>query len=156
MLYSRSSFFFFPWKWKWSCVRLFVTPWTVAYNLPSMGFSRQECWSGLPFLSPGDLPDPGIKPGSPALQADGLPSEPPGKLFFFFLNIYLLKYNWLTMFQVHSKLIQLCIYTYIVFEIIFHYRLLQYIDYSSLWYTVNICCLLHIYFLIRNLAFYSY
>ena len=44
-----------------------------------MGFSRQECWSGLPFPSPGDLPDPGIEPGSPALQADTLPSEPPGK-----------------------------------------------------------------------------
>ena len=46
---------------------------------PSMGFSRQEYWSGLPFLSPGDLPDLGIKPGSPVLQADSLPSEPPGK-----------------------------------------------------------------------------
>ena len=45
----------------------------------SMGFSRQEYWSGLPFLSPGDLPDPGIKPGSPALEADALTSEPPGK-----------------------------------------------------------------------------
>ena len=45
----------------------------------SMGFSRQEHWSGLPFSSPGDLPDPGIEP-SPALQADSLPSEPPGKL----------------------------------------------------------------------------
>ena len=44
-----------------------------------MGFSRQEYWSGLPFPSPGDLPDPGIKPGSPVLQADSLPSEPPGK-----------------------------------------------------------------------------
>ena len=44
-----------------------------------MGFSRQECWSGLPFPSPGDLPDPGIEPGSSALQADALPSEPPGK-----------------------------------------------------------------------------
>ena len=63
-----------------SCPRLFATPWTVAYQaLPSMGFSRQECWSGLPFPSPGDLPDPGIKPGSPTLQADALPSEPPGK-----------------------------------------------------------------------------
>ena len=63
-----------------SCVRLFATPWTVAYQVPpSMGFSRQECWTGLPFASPGDLPDPGIKPGSPALQADVLPSEPPGK-----------------------------------------------------------------------------
>ena len=46
---------------------------------PSMGFSRQEDWSGLPFLSPQDLPDPGIEPRSPALQADALPSEPPGK-----------------------------------------------------------------------------
>ena len=63
-----------------SHVRLFVAPWTVAYQAPpSMDFSRQEYWSGLPFPSPGDLPDPGIKPGSPALQADTLPSEPPGK-----------------------------------------------------------------------------
>ena len=46
---------------------------------PSMEFSRQEHWSGLPFPSPGDLPDPWIKPGSPTLQADALPSEPPGK-----------------------------------------------------------------------------
>ena len=57
-----------------------MTPWTIAYQAsPSMGFSRQECWSGLPFPSPGDLPDPGIEPRSPALQADTLPSEPPGK-----------------------------------------------------------------------------
>ena len=63
-----------------SRVRLFATPRTVAYQAPpSMGFSRQECWNGLPFSSPGDLPDPGIEPGSPALQADALPSEPPGK-----------------------------------------------------------------------------
>ena len=62
-----------------SRVRLFATPWTVAYQAPpSMGSSRQECWSGLPFPSPGDLPDPGIEPGSPALQADVLLSEPPG------------------------------------------------------------------------------
>ena len=62
-----------------SRVQLFETPWTVAYQAPlSMGFSRQECWSGLPFPSPGDLPDPGIEPWSPALQADALPSEPPG------------------------------------------------------------------------------
>ena len=46
---------------------------------PSMEFSRQGYWNGLPFPSPGDLPDPGIEPGSPALQADTLPSEPPGK-----------------------------------------------------------------------------
>ena len=55
-----------------------MTPWTAAHQaLPSMGFSRQEYWSGLPFPSPGDLPDPEIEPGSPALQADALPSEPP-------------------------------------------------------------------------------
>ena len=61
-----------------SRVRLFATPWTVAYQTsPSRGFSRQEYWSGLPFSSPGDLPDPGIEPRSPALQADALTSEPP-------------------------------------------------------------------------------
>ena len=65
-----------------SRVRLFATPWTVAYQAPpSMEFSRQEYWSGLPFPSPGDLPDPGIKPWSPALEADTLPFEPPGKPF---------------------------------------------------------------------------
>ena len=60
-----------------SHVRLFMTPWTVAYqDPPSMGFSRQEYWSGLPFPSPGDIPDPGIEPGSPVLQANTLPSKP--------------------------------------------------------------------------------
>ena len=59
-------------KWsevKWlSHVGLFATPWTVAYQAPpSMGFSRQEYWSGVPFPSPGELPDPGIEPGSPTL-----------------------------------------------------------------------------------------
>ena len=64
-----------------SRVRLFATPGTVTNQAsPSMGFSRQEYWSGLPFPSPGDLPDPGIEPGSPALEADALTSEPPGKL----------------------------------------------------------------------------
>ena len=59
-----------------SRVRLFVTPWTVAYQAPpSMGFSRQEYWSGLPFPSPGDLPNPGIEPRSPAFQADALTSK---------------------------------------------------------------------------------
>ena len=57
-----------------------ATSWTVAHRAPlSMGFSKQEYWSGLPFPSPGDLTDPGIKPRSPALQADSLSSEPPGK-----------------------------------------------------------------------------
>ena len=55
-------------------------PWTVAHQAPpSMGFSRQEYWSGLPFPSPGDLPDPGIELRSPTLQADALSSAPPGK-----------------------------------------------------------------------------
>ena len=56
-----------------SRVRLFGTPWTITYQAPlTMGFPRQECWSGLPFPSPGDLSDPGIEPGSPALQAEAL------------------------------------------------------------------------------------
>ena len=57
-----------------------VTLWTVPHQAPpSMGFSRKEYWSGLPFPSAGDLPDPGFEPGSPTLQVDTLPSEPPGK-----------------------------------------------------------------------------
>ena len=60
-------------------VRLFAPPWTVAHPATlSMEFSRQEYWSELPFRSPGNLPNPGIKLGSPALQADSSPSEPPG------------------------------------------------------------------------------
>ena len=63
-----------------SRVRLFAALWTVAHQAPpSMGFSRQEYGSGLPFPSPEDLPDPGIEPRSPALEADALTSEPPGK-----------------------------------------------------------------------------
>ena len=62
-----------------SCPTLCDT-WTVAHQVPpSMEFSRQEYWSGLPFPSPGDLPDPGIERGSPALQADSLPTELQGK-----------------------------------------------------------------------------
>ena len=72
--------FFIPQVKSLSRVQLFETPWTVAYQAPpSMGFSWQECWSGLPFPSPGDLPNSGIEPGSPTLQADALRSEPPGK-----------------------------------------------------------------------------
>ena len=63
-----------------SYVLLFVIPWTAACPTPlSMEFSRQEYWSGLPFPSPRDLPDPGIKLGSPPLQADSLPTDPLGK-----------------------------------------------------------------------------
>ena len=69
-----------------SRVRLSVTPWTVDYQASrSMGFSRQEYWSGLPFPSPGDLPDPGIKPESPALEADALTSEPPRIRSYYFI-----------------------------------------------------------------------
>ena len=63
-----------------SCVRFCATPWTVAHQAPpSMGFSRQEYWSGLPFPSPGDFPNPGIEPRSPTFPADTITSEPPGK-----------------------------------------------------------------------------
>ena len=63
-----------------SHAQIFETPWTIAHQAPlSMGFSRQESWSGLPVPSPADLPDPGIEPRSPAFQADALTSELPGK-----------------------------------------------------------------------------
>ena len=94
-------------------------PWIVACPTPlSMEFPRQEYWSGLSFPSPGDLPDPRIKPRSPALQAGSLPTEPPGK--------------------------PPCIYTQIYsFQILFQCWLLQNIRYSSLCYTH----LLSIYFI---------
>ena len=80
--------------WKWKCWSLSLTPWTapwtVARQAPlSMEFSRQEYWCGMPFPSPGDLPDPGIEPESPVWQADSLPSVPPGsslKLPFISVN----------------------------------------------------------------------
>ena len=63
-----------------SCVQLSVTPWTAALQAPlSMGFPRQEYWSGLPCPPPGDLPNTGIELRSPALQANSLPTEPPEK-----------------------------------------------------------------------------
>ena len=74
-----------------SCVRLFATPWTVAYQAPlSMGFSKQEYWSGLPFPSPGDLPNSGIGHRSSKLQADALPSEPPGSLNIWKFSVHIL------------------------------------------------------------------
>ena len=66
-----------------SRVQLFVTLRTVAHQALSMGFSRQEYWSGLPFPSPEDLPHSGIEPESPALQTDSFTAEPPGKPFIF-------------------------------------------------------------------------
>ena len=77
-VYNIHSYFLKFNKVKWkslSCVWLFATPWTIL----SMEFSRPEYWSGLPFPSPGDHPNPGIKPRYPALQADSLPAEPQGK-----------------------------------------------------------------------------
>ena len=72
-----------------SHVQLFATAWTVAYQAPpSMEFSRQEYWSGLPFPSPRDLPDLWIEPRTSALQADALPSEPPGKPLGSGLNLF--------------------------------------------------------------------
>ena len=66
-----------------------MTPWTVARQASlSMGFSRQKYWSGLPFPSPVDLPDPGIEPGSPASEADALTSEPSEKLPICSLSVY--------------------------------------------------------------------
>ena len=89
------SFFYFGnfhfvlvsvWVLMLSRVRLFVTPWTVAHQAPlSVGFSRQEHWSGWSLSSPGDLSDSGIKPRSPALQADCWLAEPPGSVYFFWL-----------------------------------------------------------------------
>ena len=64
-----------------------MTPWTVAQQAPlSMGFSRQEYWSGLPFPSPGDHHKLGIQPGSAALQADSLPSEPPDEAVLYLIT----------------------------------------------------------------------
>ena len=72
-----------------SCVQLFATPWTVDYKAPlSVGLSRQEYWSGLPFPSPRDLPNRGTEAGSPTLQADALPSELPRKSYSTHMCIY--------------------------------------------------------------------
>ena len=89
VVYSEDSFYFGQFSSRIGCgllsevvshVRLFVTPWTIAYQTPlSMEFSRQGYWSGLPFLFPRDLPNPGIESGSPSLQADSSLFEPPGK-----------------------------------------------------------------------------
>ena len=76
---STFKLLLYEWVKLLSRVWPFPTPWSVAYQAPpSMGFSRQEYWT-LPFPSPGDLPDPGIEPRSPALRVDALPSEPPGR-----------------------------------------------------------------------------
>ena len=71
---------------KWSKSRSVVSNSATSWTVQSMGFSRPEYWSGLPFPSPGNLPDPGIEPRSSALQADSLSSEPPGKPLFLFIS----------------------------------------------------------------------
>ena len=69
-----------------------MTPWTAAHQAPlSMGFFRQGYWNGLPFPFPGDLPDPGIEPGSPALQADSLLTELQGKPLVAMVRVCILK-----------------------------------------------------------------
>ena len=108
--FSPSSLFLFStlkcFKKKWvkslSHVRLFANPWIVDSQAPpTIEFSRQECWSRLPVPSPGDLPDPWIEPRSPALQADALPSEPPGKPLSLFLIagvcLVRISYTWVLM-----------------------------------------------------------
>ena len=86
-----------------SCLTL-CNPRTVDHQaLPSMGFSRQGCWSGLPFPSPGELSDPGIKPRSPALRAGALPSEPPGKPYqMYMISVYCLPFCRLPFYSVVS------------------------------------------------------
>ena len=74
--------------------QLFATPWTVDHQAPlPMGFSRPEYYSGLPFPSPGDLPNPGIEPGSPEIRADALPSEPPGNLTGNYIHSLIITYS---------------------------------------------------------------
>ena len=76
-----------------SRAQLFATPWTAAHQAPLfMGFSRQGYWSGLPCPPPGDLPNRGTELGSPPLQADSLPSEPPGKPIHIYVCVYIHTY----------------------------------------------------------------
>ena len=82
ILFSSRLSIYMKERFAQSC-QIFVTPWTVACQVPlSLEFSRQEYWKGLPFPSPGDVPNPEIKPRSSALQADSLPSEPPNEHCF--------------------------------------------------------------------------
>ena len=93
-----------------SRVRLFATLWTVGHQAPlSMEFSRQVYWTGLPFPSPGDLLDPVIEPGSPAMQADTLLSELPGKHLVY--NVYII------------HIYYICIYLYYIYYILYMYIL---------------------------------
>ena len=107
-----------------SRIRLFATPWTVAYQAsPSMGFSRKEYWSELPFPSPGDLPDPGIEPGSPTFQTDPLTSEPPGKpyklLYLLYMKKLSLNINLVFRSNLSDLFILFFVYSYFFFTLLF-------------------------------------
>ena len=116
---------------------LFETPWTVAPQAPpSMGFSRQEYWSGLPFPSPGDLPNPGIESRSPVLQADALTSEPPGKPHISYY--YIILYN---LYEPHIIIIIIIIIPYLSSYLslsIMDSQLLNYIYSKVIWKVIEI------------------
>ena len=113
-----------------SHVQLFATPWTIAYQvLPSMGFSRQEYWSGLPFPSPGYLPNPGIEPRSPTLEADALTSDPPGKSMGSVKSLSMASQNLFAVFGIELLFAEICfnivIGTCLSEKLILAYRLYQ-------------------------------
>ena len=124
-------------------IRLFATPWTVAHQAPlSMEFSRQKYWNGWPFPSPRGLPHPGIEPGSPALQADSLLSEPPGKpsvsnrgnikLFF------LCQRHWVNIFEASKQILNLTSKVSLSFGAVaceLHFRSCWLPFHNSLWQT---------------------
>ena len=114
--------------------QLFVTPWSVAHQAPlSMGFPWQEYWSGLPCTPPGDLPNPGIELGSPALQADTLLSEPPGNSPLFcccFIFYFSVRLQW-------SPLLHLPDHgSFLLYRLIYHWYLTYLLHYSH--------CILHL------------
>ena len=117
-----------------SHVQLFATPWIVACQAPlPMGFHRQEYWTGLPFPSPGDLPNPGIKLGSPALQADSLLNEPPRKPKTSNLFVALVEIN-------TNIYIYICIYIYIYIYLFILYMYI-YLFYVCVCVCVCVCIL---------------
>ena len=107
-----------------SRVWLFATQWAVAHQSPPfMEFARQEYWSGLPFPSPGDLPNPGVKPRSPALQADALPSEPPGPCCHKWKHFFLF-YDWVIFHPAMKKnkyaIFHICTHTHVYVYVYTH------------------------------------